>query len=110
MPIRLMKFERYPATDRNAFARAALQYCRLARTEPKVQSARYYRADGGNTIGLVIEGQPGCFDYNPEPAPELLAATFAISDMATQRSIETWGDAGAGERSGDRAGRPSGTR
>ena len=109
MPIRLMKFERFPTTDRNAFARAVLQYCRLVRQQEKVQSSRFYWADGGNTVGLIIEGQPGCFDYNPEPDPELLKAQFAIADLASLRMNETWADAGAGERSWERAGRPSGT-
>src|SRR5438094_107080 len=109
MPIRLMKFERYPTTNRDAFARAMLQYGRLARTQPKMQAARYFWVDGGNTIGLLLEGQPGCFDYNLEPDPELVKAGFALADMATLRSNETWTDAGAGMRNWERGGRPTGT-
>ena len=109
MPIRFGKFERYPGADRNQLARAALAYCRLVRQQPKIQSARFYWADGGNTIGFVTEGAPGCFDYNPTPNPEMAKAGFALADLGSFKGTETWADAGAGERNWEIADRPSGT-
>lgn len=108
MPIRFGKVERHPGSDRNQFAVAALAYCRLLRNQPKVQSARFYWADGGNTIGIVVEGAPGCFDHNPDPNPELLKAGFALADLGSFKDSETWADAGAGERNWEMAGRPAG--
>jgi hypothetical protein len=108
MPVRLMKFERNPNVDRNEFARAVLQLCRAQRRQPKIQDARFFWVDGGNTVGLLVQGQPGCFDFNPEPDPELMKAGFAVTDMASLRMNETWNDAGIGERNWERAGRPSG--
>jgi hypothetical protein len=102
-----MKWDRYPTSDRNAFGLAALNLCRALRTQPKIRSARFYWVTG-NMVAIVVEGEPDCFDYNPEPDPEVGKAAFALADLAHQESIETWGDAGVGERNWQRAGRPSG--
>lgn len=108
MPVQLIKFERNPGADRNQLANAVLQYCRAQRAQPKITSARFFWVDGGNTIGMITEGQPGCFDYNPNPDPNLLKAMFAVSDLASWKATETWQEAGIGARTWDTAGRPTG--
>ncbi len=108
MPVQMQKLERYPGTDRDKFARAVLNYCRAYRSDPKIGGAQFYWADAGNTIGVVVWGEPGCFDYNPNPDPNMLKAAFAVADLGNQRSSEVWQDAGPGARSWEAAGRPSG--
>ncbi len=110
MPLRITTIERYPTADRNEFARAALQFCRESRVQSKIRMARYYWADTGNTIGIVVEGEPGCFDDDPQPDPDLLKAAFTLHDLGSRKLLETWGDAGPGERAWEQAGRPMGAR
>lgn len=109
MPIRITKFERYPGVDRNEFAGSVLNLCRTLRSQEKITSARYFWADGGNTVAMVVEGQPGCFDYNPTPDPNVGKASFAVMDLASARSVDTFQDAGLGTQGWDRSGRPTGT-
>ena len=82
MPIGLQKFERYPSVDRNDFAITVLNYCRAYRAQEKITGARFFWVDGGNTIGVLVEGQPGCFDYNPNPDANFLKALAAAESSA----------------------------
>jgi len=109
MPLRLMKWGRYPTSDRNAFGMAALGFCWAQRAQPKIRSARFHWATA-NTVAVVVEGESACFDYNPELNPEVVKAAFALADLAHPGTIETWADAGVGEPNWERAGRPTGTR
>ncbi len=108
MPIQLSKYQRFPETDRNDFGLAALQFCRSTRANPKVQSAEYFWADGGNTIGLLIRGEDGVFDFNPTPDPNYFKAAFGLNDLAVMISTETWLDAKGGQDNWEQAGRPRG--
>ncbi len=69
MPLRIMTIDRYPSTDRGTFARAALHFCRAARVQPKIQMARYYWADTGDTIGIVVEGDRAASTTTRSPVP-----------------------------------------
>ena len=109
MPLQVTKWDRYPTSDRNTFGLAALNFCRALRTQPKIRNARFYWATA-NSVAVVVEGEPGCFDYNPEPNPEVGKAAFALADLASPGTTEEWADAGVGARNWERAGRPTGTR
>jgi hypothetical protein len=58
---------------------------------------------------MLVEGQPGFADFDPEPASSLTAAQFEMNDVARQVSNEVWTDARLGLEAYERAGRPSGT-
>jgi hypothetical protein len=100
--------QKYQNTDRNEFALATVQACRTLRANPKIQSAQYFWVDVGNTIAIVTQGEPGCFDFDPEGNPEISKAMFALHDMGTMVSNETWSDAARGQKTWAESGSPSG--
>ena len=83
MPLQVTKMQRFPATDRNDFALAAVQACRTYRARPQIQSAQYFWADAGNTIVFAVQGEPGCFDYDPAGNAEVAKAFFAMNDLGS---------------------------
>ena len=109
MPLRVTKMQRFPTTDRNEFALAAVQACRTIRAHPKIQSSQYFWADSGNTVVFVTQGEPGCFDQEAVATPEAISAAFALHDLGNTISTETWADAGPGQKQWQEAGSPSGT-
>jgi hypothetical protein len=110
MPINYQRWERRDGVDRNEFALAVLDACRRTRaTNPKVRSSRYYWADGGNTVAVLTEGEPGFNDYNPDPDPDLGKALFRMNDLARMLDSQSWADAGLGTQNWERSGSPTGT-
>jgi len=109
MPIRVTKLQRYPETDRNDFALATVQACRTMRAHPLINSAQYFWADVGNTVAIVTQGEPGCFDNDPAGNAEITKAMFALHDMSNMVFGETWGDAAPGQQAWAESGSPSGT-
>lgn len=110
MQVAYSRWERRDATAREDLGRAAINYCRAQRQyNAKVIGARYFWVDAGNTIAMLVEGQPGFADFDPEPASSLTAAQFEMNDVARQVSNEVWTDARLGLEAYERAGRPSGT-
>ena len=109
MQMSYSRWERRDATARDDLGRAALNYCRAQRSyNAKVTDARYFWIDAGNTVALLVEGQPGFADFDPEPAGTLTTAQFQMNDVARQVASELWTDARLGLEAYERAGRPSG--
>jgi hypothetical protein len=109
MQVSYSRWERRDATAREDLGRAAINYCRASRQHnAKVTGARYFWVDAGNTLAMLIEGQPGFADFDPEPASSLTAAQFEMNDVARQVTNEVWTDARLGLEAYERAGRPSG--
>ena len=104
-----MKMQKNADVDRNDFALATVQACRTMRAYPKIQSAQYFWADVGNTVAIVAQGEPGCFDFDPTGQAEITKALFALHDMGSMVFNETWGDAAPGQKAWAEAGSPSGT-
>jgi hypothetical protein len=109
MPIGFTRWQRREGVDRNDFALAALEVCRRARTNPKVRGARFYWHNASE-ITLLVDGELGFDDYNPDPDPEGVKAQFALDDLGILVESQTWGDAGAGTQTWETAGEPSGAR
>lgn len=97
MPLHVGKFERYPSTDRNALALAALEWCRAARSTDGVNDSRFYWIDP-NEIVVVTDAEPGAWGPGSgrEMSPAAAKAVFALADLARNTSTETWADARAG--------------
>ncbi len=97
MPLHVGKFERYPSTDRDELALAALEWCRAARESDGVNDSRFYWIDP-NEIVVVTDAEPGA--WGPGSGAELSSraakAVFALADLARNTSSETWADARAG--------------
>ena len=109
MHVSYSRWERRDTTSREELGQAAIRLCRAQRTaNAKVQAARYFWVDAGNTIVVLVEGEPGFADFNPEPEAELARAQFALSDVARQVGSELWTDPRLGLDLFDRAGRPTG--
>lgn len=109
MQVSYSRWERRDATAREDLGHAAINFCRAQRAHnAKVTGARYFWVDSGNTIAMLIEGQPGFADFDPDPASSLTAAQFQMNDVARQVTNEIWTDARLGLEAYERAGRPSG--
>ena len=109
MQMSYSRWERRDAAAREDLGRAALEYCRAQRAHnARVTAARYLWVDAGNTLAMLIEGQPGFADYDPDPPEALTSAQFRMNDVARQVSSELWTDARLGQEAYERAGRPSG--
>lgn len=109
MQMSYSRWERRDAATREDLGRAAINYCRAQRQyNTKITGARYFWVDAGNTLAVLVEGQPGFADFNAEPAAALNDAQFKMNDVARQISSELWTDARLGLEAYERAGRPSG--
>ena len=108
MSIHMVRFERLPSTSRSDFGQATLQFCRTRRINPKVTSSRYFWADGGNTVVVLTEGEPGAFDWNPSPDPAMTKALYAMHDVARNLGSEMLQDAGRGSTQWRDIGAPEG--
>jgi hypothetical protein len=103
------RWERRDTTSREELGRAVMRWCQAHRTaDPRVSAARYFWVDAGNTITVLIEGEPGFADYDPEPDAGLTRAQFALNDVARRVANELWTDARLGVQIYERAGAPSG--
>lgn len=101
MPIGFSKWQMHPGTDRDAFARAALSYCRALRTMN--QRGRFYWS-GTNDIAVVVEADTTAALF-ADATPEAARAAFALSDLANRTAFETWAEPGRGEQTYRLAGR-----
>lgn len=99
MPLHLVKWERREGAERDAFGNAALAVCRHARSIDGVRSARFYWANA-DTIGLVVDAEPGAWGPNSGngPTPDAAKNMFHLSDLSRQVSSEFWVEAGQGEQ------------
>lgn len=97
------RFERYPSTERNALAMAALEWCRAAREHEGVNDSRFYWIDP-NEIAVVTDAEPGAWGAGAgaELSPRAAKAVFAFADLARNVSTETWADARSGAEMFDR--------
>ncbi len=95
MAMQVSWWERRDAADRDGLGRAALDYCRAARGQPGVRSARFYWL-GPDTLVLVEDVES--LDI---PSTSLTAdqarTLFALADRAHQRHRERWQDPTVGE-------------
>jgi hypothetical protein len=108
MQLNYSRWERRDATHRDDLGRAALEYCRAQRGNRHVTGARYFWVDAGNTLAILVEGEPGFADFDPDPSPSITEAQFRMNDVARQVTNELWTDARLGLEAYVRAGRPSG--
>ena len=109
MQMSYSRWERRDGAAREDLGRAVHAYCRAQRSfNAKVTGARYYWVDSGNTLAILIEGEPGFADFDPAPASALTTTQFAMHDVARQTASELWTDARLGLEAYERAGRPSG--
>lgn len=88
-------WERRDSADRNAFGKAALDFCRATRVRPGMRSSRFYWLNA-DTVVVANDGEMESFDG--PPSPEQAKALFALSDLGRQTAMQRWGDAGAGEQ------------
>jgi hypothetical protein len=96
MALALTYWERRDGIDRDAFARAALDLCRAARTRPGFRGSRFYWA-GIDTIAVVADVE-SMEAVDTLPTPESSRAAFALSDLARQVRTERLMDAARGEQ------------
>jgi hypothetical protein len=98
------RFERYSSTDRNAFALAALEWCRAAREHEGVNESRFYWIDP-NVIAVVTDAEPGAWGNGSgaELSARGAKAIFDLADRARNTSSETWADARSGAEMFSRA-------
>ena len=109
MQVSYSRWERRDTTSREEFARAVMRWCQAHRlADTRVSAARYFWVDAGNTITVLVEGEPGFADYDPEPDTGLTRAQFTLNDVARRTINELWTDARLGASIYERAGAPSG--
>jgi hypothetical protein len=109
MSVLLFRAEKFPTSDRNAFAQAALAFCRASKSLGDV-SGRFYWI-GPNSIGFIFQGtKPELLNRlngtsSEQPDAELELARFALADLAEVSNAERWMDPGQGEATYRAAGR-----
>lgn len=103
MPLSISRWERRDNSDRDAFARAALDLCRAWRAEDGVRGARFYWASADTLVTMLDAESPEVFDRQPNAMRG--RALFALSDLARNLGNERWGDARTGEEAFHIAGR-----
>ena len=98
MPLHVSRYDRYPNTDRNKLATAALEACRAARASDGVSSSKFFWIDP-NQIAILTDAEPGAWGIGSgrEPSARGAAAMFGLADLARNTSYEVWADAKAGE-------------
>ena len=103
MAVMVTKFERRDSADRVALGTAALAMCRAQRAVPGVTASRFFwtSADG---IAFLVEAE-SALSFDEPMKPELAAAVFAVSDLATMTASERWTDPRDGLAVHTRAGR-----
>ena len=95
MAMQVSWWERRDSADRDALGHAALAYCRAARAQPGVRSARFYWL-GPDTLVLVEDVES--LDIPAEAFQADQARTlFALADLAQRTRAERWQDPGQGE-------------
>jgi hypothetical protein len=93
--------------SRTDFALAALQQCRTSRGRPEINDARYYWANA-STLVILSSGEPGMFDYEPEPDEDVLKSGYALDDLARLVDSQQWADAAPAAGQFQRIGSPTG--
>lgn len=109
MQMNYSRWERRDGITREELGYATIEFCRAQRSfNRKVTGSRYFWIDAGNTVAVLIEGEPGFADFDADPAESLTAAQFRMNDVARQLVSELWTDARLGQQAYERAGQPSG--
>ena len=98
MPLHVAKYERRDSADRNDLALAALEACRAARETPGVLSSRFYWVNT-DEIAIITDAEAGAWGPGSGVViqPRAARATFALTDLAKNTSLEVWADARSGE-------------
>ena len=109
MPIGYNRWERRDGVSRTDFALAALQACRTARAQEQVSDARYYW-ENASTIVVLITGEQGMFDFQPEPDLEWVKSGYSLDDVARLTDAQRWADAAPAAGVFQEVGSPTGER
>ena len=88
-------WQRRDSADRDAFARAAVNYCRAVRAHEGVRGSRYYWFHPDTVVQLTDGESLEVFDQ--PPTAEQAKALFALDDLARMIRTERWADARQGE-------------